>query len=413
MNAAQRKTLSLAWKKEWGGLIALVLALRGVYATLGVLIVQRDGPVALAEPIYNVVFPYLHQDVISHFLVNPWFNWDTIWYLKIALLGYSAQDSSIAFMPLYPLLIRWTAPLFAGNALLAALALSTVFCSLALILFYELVSQAFEEQLAWGSVFLLMAFPTAFFLLAGYTESLFLLLVFGFWLLALRKRWLLAGLLAGLATLTRLQGLVLTPVLLWMMLTSLIPNLETSLLAQVRQVWNLLVTNFKAVTQAGHKLTWLSALIPVFVAASYQAWLRASRLGSMTAALKAYWHIQTVAPWTGFWMFLQRLFTTHYIYMDWIDLLLFIVIALAALKGLQALDPAYSLYVWLTLAVLFTRGTPPHLLASFSRYFLALFPLFILFARIRNKILWTLIPVLSLCLQALLVWLFLWGSWVA
>jgi hypothetical protein len=71
--------------------------------------------------------------------------------------------------------------------------------------------------------------------------------------------------------------------------------------------------------------------------------------------------------------------------MDWIDLALFIVILITSLIGLRLLDPAFSLYIWLTIAVLLTRGTPPHLLASYSRYFLALFPLFVLPARLPER----------------------------
>ena len=99
--------------------------------------------------------------------------------------------------------------------------------------------------------------------------------------------------------------------------------------------------------------------------------------------------------------------------MDWIDLILFIVILIASLIALRLLDPAFSLYIWLTIAVLLTRGTPPHLLASYSRYFLALFPLFLLPARLPHRYQRLNVLILSFSLQILLVSIFLWGSWVA
>ena len=133
----------------------------------------------------------------------------------------------------------------------------------------------------------------------------------------------------------------------------------------------------------------------------------------MTNALKENWYLETVMPWEGFILFLKRLFVTQYIYMDWIDLGLFVIVLVASLIGLHLLDPAFSLYVWLTLAVLFTRGTPPHLIASFSRYFIALFPLFILPTLIRNKYVQAFMIVISFFLQTFLVWIFMWGSWVA
>ena len=48
---------------------------------------------------------------VSQLLINPWFRWDTGWYLKIAAVGYDLKDGSTVFPPLYPLLIRWVAAL--------------------------------------------------------------------------------------------------------------------------------------------------------------------------------------------------------------------------------------------------------------------------------------------------------------
>ena len=59
----------------------------------------------------------------------------------------------------------------------------------------------------------LLIFPTAYFLHIGYTESLFLALVLGSFLAARTDRWWLAGILGGLAALTRINGLVLIPAL--------------------------------------------------------------------------------------------------------------------------------------------------------------------------------------------------------
>jgi hypothetical protein len=102
-----------------------------------------------------------------------------------------------------------------------------------------------------------------------------------------------------------------------------------------------------------------------------------------------------------------------FIYMDWIDLFLLIFILLISILSLRDLPIEFSLYIWLTLAILFMRGTPPHLLASFSRYFLALFPIFILPANIKIKSVQVFAAALSLSLQMLLAWVFLLGSWVA
>jgi len=59
------------------------------------------------------------------------------------------------------------------------------------------------------------------------------------------------------------------------------------------------------------------------------------------------------------------------------------------------------------------RGNPPHLLDSFSRYYLSMFPLFILIGQIKNRkmkiVLWS----LSISLQLFLLRGFLDWRWVA
>jgi len=406
------KNVWFRWKNEWSGWVVAVILLRLIYAGIGWWVVSSGGPIPLNEPIYGVMRPFLKTDLFSHYFVNPWFGWDTISYLGIAILGYR-PDASIAFMPLYPLLIRLTAPLFGGNYLLAALVLSTVLCVIVLILLYELFAQVTSQEVAREAVVMFLAFPTAFFLLAGYTESLFLVLVLLFWLLARRKQWLWAALVAGLATLTRLQGLVLSAVLLWMMLLSLVEQPAASFGGQLRQ-------NVESVRRFPQKqvrsvppAAWFAILIPPLFSAVYQLWLKLAGYGTIPEALHTYWRLETVPPWTGFLLFLQRIPTAAFHYMDWIDLILFTIILIASLIGLRRLEPAFSLYVWLTLAVLFTRGTPPHLLASYSRYFLVLFPLFLLPAQLPKRYQRFTVLVLSFSLQILLVSIFLWGSWVA
>ena len=392
-------------RKEWGLFAALVLTLRTIYATFGALILRNGGPVPLGETTYALISPYLHSDWFSRWLINPWFQWDTLSYMEISILGYNDHSSSIAYMPLYPMLMRLTAPLVGHNHLTAALLISTLCTISALILLYELLVDIYDPKLALRAVLAFLVFPTTFFMLAGYTEALFLTLVLGCWLAAHRKRWVWAAVLASLATLTRLQGVVLAPVILWLMLTSTVPNLSQKPFEQIKQVFG----NLKSL-----RLWWvLLAASPILTMLGYQVWLKFSGLGNIPAALGQYWRIETVAPWTGFYLFVQRLFTLEFIYMDWIDLLLLILVLLISIASLRSLPVDFSIYLWLTLAILFMRGTPPHLMASASRYFLALFPVFILPANMELKSLRFFAAAVSLSLQMLLAWVFLLGSWVA
>src|SRR5262249_2545280 len=83
----------------------------------------------------------------------------------------------------------------------------------------------------------LVAFPTSLFLAAAYTESLFLLLSIGAFLALRRHRWLLAGLLVAVATLTRQVGiLLLVPLAVEMAL-----NLRASRVPPTRLGWRELL----------------------------------------------------------------------------------------------------------------------------------------------------------------------------
>ena len=402
----------LQWKKQWTAMIMMIAFLRILYGAIGLWVSSSGGPIPLQETVYQVVRPYLQNDLFSVYFVNPWFGWDTISYLKIAILGY-ANDATIAFMPLYPILIRLFASPLSGNYLLGALVISTVCAVVTVILMYELVRKYYPDEIAWRTVLFFMVFPTFFFLLAGYTESLFLLFVLATWLLAWKRHWLWAGIFAGLATLTRLQGVILSAVLFWMMVMSHVEQRAADPLSQIRQALEFAKSLLRKRLNIPGMFSWLSIIIPPMVAILYQTWLKSAGSGTISGALRTYWKLETVAPWTGFLLFLQRLPTRHFNYMDWIDLTLLIVVLAAAILSLRRLDPAFSIYVWLTLAVLFTRGTPPHLLASYSRYFLGLFPLFILPALNPNRYLRLGVISLFFFFQVILVTVFLWGSWVA
>jgi hypothetical protein len=389
-----------SWKKEWTTILVLFLFFRLLYSLLGVLEASGPDPEPLSGgPVFDAAATLLKQGALSHALVNVWFRWDTIWYLKIAAFGYSSQDGTLAFMPLYPWLVRGLGAL-TGNYLLSALIISNLACLLALFLFYEVVLDKFQnkEIALWGT-FLLASFPSAFFLFTAYTDSLFLALALAAWLFARRGMWPAAGLLAALATLCRLQGALLSIVFLWVFLSSRFLNAnganepiarqinkENSRHSSIRdicvKVLSNLVTLCVLCVKSLKKPDWLALFLPTLTFAVYTLWLRLAGWGSIPATLETHWGIRTVPPWTGFGLFLQRLVSGQRVFIDYVDLTLFLVMLLLLVVGLFRLDPALSLYNFLTLSLFFMRGTPPHLLDSFSRYFLTLFPAFIMVAQL-------------------------------
>jgi Gpi18-like mannosyltransferase len=142
-------------------------------------------------------------------LLGPWLRWDACWYLRIASVGYSLTDGTTAFFPLYPLLLRWLGPLLGGDHLLAAAVISHTACLLAMLLLYQITRQELDHDCARRAVIYQLFFPTAFFLFAPYTESLFMLWAIACLLAARRETWWLAGLCGLLAGLTRVTGALL------------------------------------------------------------------------------------------------------------------------------------------------------------------------------------------------------------
>jgi hypothetical protein len=143
------------------------------------------------------------------YLIYPWNHWDTVWYTSIARYGYTTYGSTF-FMPLYPLLVRMTALLLGGEYVGAALLVSTVAAFFALQGLYRFAVHL-DPSGGLGPLALLVALtlPTSFILMAGYTESLFLACSLWAILAALNRRWGHMALFAGLAALTRQQGVLL------------------------------------------------------------------------------------------------------------------------------------------------------------------------------------------------------------
>ena len=139
--------------------------------------------------------------------LEPWQRWDTPHYQAIAEHGYSAFDSALFTPPLYPLLIRLFSPLFNGNTLASGLFISGLAFWGFLIVLFHLASLEFQnEKDVWRIILYVSFFPTAFFFIAAYNESLFLWMVLLSFYSVRKKQWIWAGVFGGLAAFTRIAG---------------------------------------------------------------------------------------------------------------------------------------------------------------------------------------------------------------
>jgi hypothetical protein len=150
--------------------------------------------------------------------------YDASWYATIAEHGYEpgpfdgARQHNWAFFPLQPLVWR-AGSMATGELELTGIALANLCFLVALVLVHRLtLALEFEPSTADRTVLALALFPVSYFFALPWTESLFLLLSAACFLAALRERWWLAGALAALASITRLNGLFLLAalaMLLW------------------------------------------------------------------------------------------------------------------------------------------------------------------------------------------------------
>jgi Mannosyltransferase (PIG-V) len=174
---------------------------------------HRDVPQGLPGPVSVPGWPAHEITPGLHNLFTAWERFDALWFLRIATTGYASGDGSAAFFPLYPLAVRAVSFLIGGHPFAASLIVSNAAFLGGLIVLFFLTSSEVSPGAARRTVLYISIFPTAFFFLAPYSESLFLLLsVSSFWA-ARRRKWPVAGVLGALAAATRVFGLLLVPAL--------------------------------------------------------------------------------------------------------------------------------------------------------------------------------------------------------
>ncbi len=140
------------------------------------------------------------------------FGWDGVFYRGIAETGYHAQPAeAVRFFPLYPLAGRALGTVLGVPVALVLIANVAALLGAAIVRRLAIESGTTAEVATRAGWFLALV-PSAFVLVWGYAEGLFVLLSAGA-LLALRRRsWWWAAVLGGLAALTRPTGVLLAAV---------------------------------------------------------------------------------------------------------------------------------------------------------------------------------------------------------
>ena len=312
-------------------------------------------------------------------LGRAWDQWDARHYLYLATHGYGGTGDArnlIAFFPLYPALIGAVAAT-GLPARLAALLISNVAGAFAAILLYEVAVADRDEATAFRAAAFFTVFPTAYFLLVGYTEALFCALAFGAVLAARRQRWLMSGMLGGLAAAARLTGIALLPVLV------------------IEMVVNRRLLTF----------LWQALAPPVLVCLGLVVYLATNQLvlGNPLAFLaiqREHWTHSLAAPWVGFASAIRSIGWR----VPWEKLTVgageifggMAAYATATLSWIR-LRPADAAYA----TVLTVMATFLPFWLSIPRYLLSMYPLFLLVGRIRKR--WVYLPLVAISFVGLIV----------
>lgn len=150
--------------------------------------------------------------------VFSWANFDGEHYLSISIFGYKGLEQ--AFFPIYPILINFFASPFYNllgqllSSTLTGLFISNISFFFALIFLWELLRIDYSEKLSFRTLILMVVFPTSFYFGSLYNESFFLLLAILSFLSVRKGKWWLAGILGGIASATRIFGILLLPAFL-------------------------------------------------------------------------------------------------------------------------------------------------------------------------------------------------------
>lgn len=313
-------------------------------------------------------------------------HWDAALLRNIAQYGYFGQHSiknNAAFFPGYPLALA-AVHMIVRNWVLAELLVPAVAGC------FAVVSLA---RLAGGrrAVLYLVTAPAAIFLMVGYTETLFLAFAIPAWHAASRGQWRRAALLAGLAGLTRPDGLFLIPALALMAL------IERGRPASTR-VANAAIACLALIGPLAYELYLRAAT------GSWTAWFTANRTG---------WDIHLTSPLqalkTTWWAAFRHPFSASTSFEFQLELAAMAAMILATLAF--AVWRRWPETVYCGLAVI-ALGTSTWYL-SCPRTLLVLFPVWIAVAQLDRRMPWVKYAYLSVSAPLALVlgMLFLSGQW--
>lgn len=321
-----------------------------------------------------------HSENFKNGFLQRLSNWDGGHYLSVAEFGYS-EKYQYAFFPMYPMAINVLKHL-TDNYLLAAILISWTAFFFGMQLLYRLILLDFDKKMAEKVILAIIFFPTSFYFLAAYSESLFFLFaVSTFWFLR-KKKLFLATLFAALASATRLAGLAVVLALL----------MEVALKGGI------------------NKKNWYVLLSPLgfFI----YCWYLFNATGDPFYFTIAQSHWQRIFsfPTVGFWEAVKEIAASGGGNFTALLELFFTILGVGlVLRSFRFLPIAYGIYGLISVAMPLFTST----ISSMPRFLLPVFPIFILIATVKSKYIYFAYQLLSIMLLSVFAILFINGYWVS
>ncbi|RJR30229.1 hypothetical protein C4564_00575 [Candidatus Microgenomates bacterium] len=382
---------------------------------LAILVLWRIGLFAISATVaryfkFTPQFPYSDIYLLPSNL--PQFIWgfanfDGVHYLTIAKSGYMAQFTQ-AFFPLYPLLVRILGLIIKDQTFIVSGLLLSFACFVVAVYFFKrLLLLDYKHSVVFWSLVFLLAFPTGFYFATVYGESLFFLLtVLVFWF-ARKRKWWLAGIFGFFAALTRINGILLLPVILieWLVLERHVTSWATFKKSVKESLWSLLKNPAMYLVPLG-LITYMVYLKYAFGDPLF-FWHAQEVFGAQRS-------VAIVLPPQVVWRYFKIIATVEaFSYPFWTaiwEIGAFALGVVALLFGHRKhVRLSYLLFGWGMLLLPTLTGT----FSSLPRYVLLIFPLFIALALIKNMTTRLALLIVSIGLQLLFLSHYLRGLWVA
>ncbi|WP_157253952.1 mannosyltransferase family protein [Nonomuraea typhae] len=322
--------------------------------------------------------------VSLHDYLGKWRAWDAGLFVVIAEYGYDGvpgrdPDAGLpAFFPGMPLALRLV-HLVVPDWSLAGLLISLAAGAVATIFLARLA--VFEGGAGWVAVLALLLFPTAVFLTAGYSESLFLAFAVPAWLAARQRRWPLAAVLAAGASCVRITGLFLAVAL---------------------------CVEFVSSRPALRQAPWLAVPFLPLVGYSFYHYTRSGDWFAWKNAQEAGWGREMVWPWESFAKTWEAAMGGDEFAVAFRMEIAGVVVAVLGLVWLAFLRRWSSLvYCGLQAGALMTSAY----YLSIPRSLVLWFPLWVAFAQLRHRWIFVVYALVSGPLMVLNTVRFLTGAW--